>query len=49
MSTISYQVFKDIDRIPALLPARIGINFTNNQLHNTIIKFTENLLRKIEQ
>lgn len=40
-------VFKDKNRVPALLRARIGVNFTKNPLSNTIVKLHENLLRKI--
>ena len=40
-------LFKDSNRVPALLRAKIGVNFTNNPLNSTINKLHENLLQKI--
>jgi len=40
-------VFKNVDSVPALLRAIVGVNFTKNPLSNTIDKLHENLLRKI--
>ena len=40
-------LFKDTNRVPALLRAKNGVNFTNNPLNSTIINLHENLLQKI--
>jgi len=40
-------VFKNVNSVPALLRARIGVNFTKNPLSNTIDKLHENLLQNI--
>lgn len=40
-------VFKDKKHVPALLRAKISVNFTKNPLSNTIVKLHENILQKI--
>lgn len=42
-------VFKATDRVPAALRKKIGVNFTNNPLSNTITKLHENLMLKIKK